>query len=158
MLARADTHDLPLLMNTVDLSLLLNAVADQFGALVDDKNITIERQICSDLVVQGDEDRLIQVVLNLMDNAVKYTPPDGKVRIIAERKQNWVELSIEDTGPGIPTVEQGHVFDRFYRVDQARIRVQGGFGLGLAIAKQIIELHHGTIRVKSDPGHGPSLL
>ncbi len=158
MLARADTHELPLVMNTVDLSLLLNAVADQFGALVDDKNISIARQISSDLVVQGDEDRLIQVVLNLMDNAVKYTPPDGKVRIIAKRKQNWVELSIEDTGPGIPTAEQGHIFDRFYRVDQARNRGQGGFGLGLAIAKQIIELHHGTIRVMSEPGHGAQFV
>jgi heavy metal sensor kinase len=158
MLARADTRDLPLAMDRVNIALLLNAVADQFASLADDKHVTLERQISPNLFIHGDEDRLIQVVFNLLDNAVKYTPPAGKVRIVAGQNQGRMEIRIEDSGPGIPIAEQAHIFDRFYRVDHARNRSQGGFGLGLAIARQIVELHHGQIHVRSEPGHGTQLI
>jgi len=154
MLARADSRVLPLAHDTVNLAALLNAVADQFASFAEDKHITLERQVAPHLLVQGDEDRLIQVALNLLDNAVKYTPPGGNVRVVAEPNHGWVEVRIEDSGPGIPLADQAHIFDRFYRVDHARNRSQGGFGLGLAIARQIVELHHGTIAVTSEPGGG----
>lgn len=158
LLARADTHELPLVIESVQLTLLLHSVADQFRSLADDKRISLERAIAADLIVRGDEDRLIQVIFNLLDNALKYTPEGGTVRIMAEHSQHSVEIRVQDSGPGIPAGEQAHIFDRFYRVDQARNRRDGGFGLGLAIAKQIIELHGGSIQVKSETGQGAEFI
>lgn len=158
MLARADSNELTLIRDIVNVATLLNVVVDQFGSFAEDKHITLERQIAPSLLLQGDEDRLIQVALNLLDNAIKYTPPGGIVRVIAQQNHSWVEIRIEDTGPGIALAEQAQIFSRFYRVDHARNRSQGGFGLGLAIARQIVERHHGTIEVTSEPGHGSNFV
>lgn len=158
MLARADTHDLPLQTITVDLSLMLNTVAEQFDSLADEKHIAIERIIARDLMIQGDEDQLIQVVFNLVDNAIKYSPSGGKVRIMAREYDHQIEIMIEDTGSGISGEEQRLIFDRFYRSDQSRNRNQGGFGLGLAIAKRIVGQHNGSIRVVSKMGYGSQFI
>ena len=158
MLARADSDDLPLKTLTVDLSLMLNTITEQFESLAAEKHISIESAIAPNLKLQGDEDQLIQVVSNLVDNAVKYSLTHGKVRIMANEHDNQVEISIEDTGPGISAAEQALIFDRFYRSDQSRNGNQASFGLGLAIVKRIVVLHNGSIRVVSQPGCGAKFI
>jgi heavy metal sensor kinase len=104
--------------------------------------------------VSGDPDRLKQLLLNLVDNALKYTPSGGEVKLSLERDAEWVRVSVADTGVGIPPQELTKIFDRFYRVDKARSRERGGTGLGLAIAKWIVDAHGGRIEVQSEAGRG----
>ena len=104
--------------------------------------------------VYGDRDRLKQVMINLVDNAIKYTEPGGSVTIRAAFDPQRCTISVEDTGHGIPPEHQGRIFERFYRVDRDRSRDVGGTGLGLAIVKHIVEAHGGTIGVRSEVGRG----
>ncbi len=158
MLVRADSHELPFEKKEVDLSLMLNMVVEQFRSAAEEKQIALEREVAADLLLEGDEDRLIQVVFNLIDNAIKYTPEGGEVCVMAQRFKDGVEIKIEDSGPGIALEEQIHIFDRFYRIDTSRNRNRGGFGLGLAIAKRIVDLHGGTIQVVSAVEHGAQFV
>jgi two-component system phosphate regulon sensor histidine kinase PhoR len=104
--------------------------------------------------VLADPGKLEQVLVNLLDNAVKYTPEGGNVRIFCEDAGNLVRIFIADSGIGIPTKDQQRIFERFYRVDEARSREQGGTGLGLAIVKHIVQLHGGEITVSSSISSG----
>jgi two-component system, OmpR family, sensor kinase len=105
--------------------------------------------------VQGDADRLKQLLLNLLSNAIAYTPADGTITLSLRcRPDGWVRVTVTDTGIGIAPEDQPHIFDRFWRVDRARTRSAGGSGLGLSIAKSIAEAHGGTIAVESEPGKG----
>lgn len=104
--------------------------------------------------VEGDSARLTQVLVNLVDNAIKYTPAGGRVAVSAVPEQRGVCLKVSDTGVGIPPADQARIFERFYRVDKARARASGGTGLGLSIVKHIVEAHGGTIAVQSEVGRG----
>ena len=104
--------------------------------------------------VAGDARRLQEVLQNLLDNAIQYTLPGGKIVLSAELKNDGVVFTVSDTGIGIPTADQPRIFERFYRVDAARSREAGGTGLGLAIAKHLIEVHGGRIWVESEVGVG----
>ncbi|MGB4599707.1 MAG: ATP-binding protein [Trichlorobacter sp.] len=106
--------------------------------------------------VMADHGRLEQVLLNLLDNAIKYTPAGGSVTIGAEQRGRQIAITVSDTGVGIPPKDLSRIFERFYRVDEARSREQGGTGLGLAIVKHIVQLHGGEVRVDSEPGKGSS--
>ena len=106
------------------------------------------------LVVMADARRLDQVLTNLLENANKYTPAGGEIRVSWESDRNGVLLRVSDNGPGIPPEHHARLFERFYRVDKARSRDQGGTGLGLAIVKHIMQRHDGTVWVESQPGHG----
>ena len=106
------------------------------------------------LSVSNSTHKFIQVVDNIMNNAIKYSPDGGVITCRLLETHNNVILSISDQGLGIPKKDLGHVFDRFFRVDKARSRAQGGTGLGLAISKEVIELHHGRIWVDSVEGKG----
>jgi signal transduction histidine kinase len=108
--------------------------------------------------VIGDRHRLRQLTAILLDNALKYTPEGGSVSVRAARSGRSVELTVSDTGPGIPPEEQSRIFDRFVRADSARTRAAGGTGLGLAIAKWIAEAHGGRIGVESAPGSGSKFV
>jgi two-component system phosphate regulon sensor histidine kinase PhoR len=112
--------------------------------------------ICSENLpdLYGDPDKLTEVLINLLDNAVKYTPEGGQVTVEAVAAGNAVEISVSDTGIGIPPKDIPRIFERFYRVDRARSRELGGTGLGLSIVKHIVEAHRGTVRVQSEPGKG----
>ena len=154
MLARADVSELSVSMDTFNLSQLLNAVIEPFSLMAEDKNIALVLDIAPDLMIEGEENRLIQVFYNLVDNAIKYTPQGGCVRLSAQAVDQKIEIRVEDTGPGIPPKERSRIFDRFYRMDSARNRKQGGFGLGLAIAKQIVELHNGTVKAANRQDEG----
>jgi two-component system phosphate regulon sensor histidine kinase PhoR len=121
----------------------------------DRKGLVLEADYAPDLPpVPGDVRLLQEAVQNLLDNAVRYTPPGGRIRVHAEAVRGEVLLSVSDTGVGIPRADQQRVFERFYRADAARSRESGGTGLGLAIAKHLVEAHGGRIRVESELGRG----
>ena len=104
--------------------------------------------------VIGDRERIVQVMMNVISNSIKYTPDNGKILIRAGRDGNWVWMEVSDNGIGIPVEDRPRIFERFYRVDKARSRESGGTGLGLSIAKEIIDRHEGVLRLVDRPGPG----
>ena len=152
LLARADTGGLPLRHEPVDLDNILIEVYRQVSRI--EKPVTVELTAVDQARIMGDEDRLKQLLLNLVDNGIKYTQPGGIVRLSLAQENGWAHLVVSDTGIGIPPEDLPHIFDRFYRVDKARNRSQGGSGLGLAIAKWIVQAHGGTVKVDSVVGEG----
>ncbi|WP_434748869.1 sensor histidine kinase [Paenibacillus amylolyticus] len=123
-------------------------------AVIFEKNITLDYNIDSDLMVHGNREQIKQVVLILLDNAVKYSGPKGAVNISLQRQNHDVLLTVFNTGEGIAPEHLDRIFDRFYRTDSSRARKHGGHGLGLAIAKSIVEQHRGEIYAKSVVGEG----
>jgi two-component system sensor histidine kinase CiaH len=121
-------------------------------AIIFEKHVSLHYDIEPDLTVQGNNEQMKQVVMILLDNAVKYTNPKGSVTISLKKQQNDVVLSVTNTGEGISSEHLTRIFDRFYRTDASRVRKQGGYGLGLAIAKSIIEQHKGEIYATSVVG------
>jgi two-component system sensor histidine kinase ResE len=117
--------------------------------------VTVDRYFPARLpLMLGNEDRIEQVILNLLDNAVKFSPPGGVVTLRAGVENNSITVSITDQGPGIPPEDLKHIWERFHRVEKSRSRALGGTGLGLAIVKQIVEAHGGTVNVQSEVGKG----
>ena len=104
--------------------------------------------------VSGDRERILQVMMNVVSNAIKYTPDGGRIRISAGRLGARVWMEVADNGIGIPKEDRGRIFERFYRVDKARSRESGGTGLGLSIAKEIVDRHEGTLELVERPGPG----
>jgi heavy metal sensor kinase len=137
-----------------DLSDLLGAIIEQMHPLAEEKEITLIEQVPPELILQGDADHLIRLFINLIDNAIKYTPPGGEVKVQTECKKQQVLIKISDTGPGIPPEHLSFLFDRFYRVEADRARSSGGAGLGLAIAYEVARAHRGKIEVQSKVGIG----
>ncbi len=135
---------------------LAGEVVDRLGRQFEEKGVALETDVPSDLPpVRVDEDRIGQVLLNLVGNALQYTPSGGQVRLAARREGNRVRFSVEDTGVGIPPEHLPHIFERFYRVDKSRSRAGGGSGIGLTIARHLVEAHGGQIQAASDgPGQG----
>ena len=126
-----------------------------FKSRLEEKGLSLRINIPGDLpMVLADSDMISQVLINLLDNAIKYTPSGGKIELLARVKHPFVEVEVKDTGIGIPEESQKRIFERFYRVDKARSRELGGTGLGLAIVKHIIDLHMGKVWVESKVGEG----
>lgn len=156
-LSRMEHHSLPFVVEGVDLTVLMDSVIARMVPRAEAQGLLLVNRMPASLpLVSGDPDRLQEVFLNLVQNAVQYTPSGGTVTISAEEDvhQDRVGVSVEDTGIGIPAADLPRIFERFYRVDKARSRASGGTGLGLAIVKHIIELHHGRIDVSSVVGQG----
>jgi heavy metal sensor kinase len=137
-----------------DLGQLTASTADQMGLLAEDKRIRVSCAALTGVWVQGDRARLKQVVVNLLDNAIKYTPEGGAVSLKVEAGNGKAILEVADNGIGIPPDVLPRVFERFFRVDKARSRERGGAGLGLSIVKSICAAHHGRVEVSSEPGRG----
>jgi signal transduction histidine kinase len=157
-LARADSGELRLETRTVALHELLTDLHDQALVLARPKGIEVTLSCPDSLPARGDELRLRQLFLNLLDNAVKYTGPGGQIRIGARPEPSpngaWCVVEVRDTGMGIAPEDQPQLFDRFFRADRSRGRDAGGAGLGLAICHWIVTAHGGTIEVESAPGTG----
>jgi signal transduction histidine kinase len=154
-LSLAEAGELKLHCQKQDIGKLLEKViaARQTQAKV--KGITISADLPQRLPrVKIDAHRIGQVLLNLIDNAITHTPKGGTITITASKLDNWLEIAVKDTGKGIPANDLPYVFERFYRVDKSRARTTGGVGLGLAIAKSLVEAHGGQIEVQSQEGKG----
>jgi signal transduction histidine kinase len=137
-----------------DLAELAATTADQMSLLAEDKNVTVTCHCAGAVQVEGDRARMKQVVVNLLDNAIKYTPSGGRVRLGITQEGSYAVLEVADDGIGIPQEALPHVFKRFYRVDASRSREQGGAGLGLSIVKSICAAHGAEVEVASVPGKG----
>jgi two-component system OmpR family sensor kinase len=154
-LARLDAGTADLARAPLDLAQLLRAVAEKFAPQSQETQVQLSAEIGELPGFIGDGDRLSQVFTNLVDNALKHTPAGGQVAIRARRNGEWVEVSVADTGPGIPPEELTRIFERFYQLDKARKGGAGhGVGLGLSIARQIIQAHNGTLTAQSKAGEG----
>ncbi len=151
LLAQADAGQ-AIRRERVELDTLLLEVYRQMRPMTEGVEIGIGEE--DQAIVMGDADRLKQLLLNLVDNARKYTPRGGKVTLSLGCADGWARLSVADTGIGIPAQDLPHIFERFYRVDKARSRAAGGSGLGLSIAQWIAQAHGGKIDVQSAPGQG----
>ncbi len=148
-LARADSGKLELDRSLVDLQLLVRDAAIQLASLAEERNVEIEI-VGSTVTCEADARRVSQVILNLMSNAIYYNRAGGKVTVSSAMETNHAVVVVQDTGVGIPHAAVPHVFDRFYRVDEARSRQSGGSGLGLAICKSIVDAHAGELLVQSE--------
>jgi signal transduction histidine kinase len=135
----------------IDLSLLLADVADSLRPLADNKHLLLTCDLPPSLVISGDTDQLIRLIVNLLDNAVKYTE-QGTITLSAHERDGYAVIEFADTGIGIPSEHLPHIFKRLYTVDPARS--SGGAGLGLSIARQIVQAHGGRIEVQSEAGNG----
>ena len=159
MLARADAGQYPLRKRTLYLNDLLEEVARAGAVLASDRRASVQLTNLPEAVFHGDEDLLRQMLLNLVDNAVKFTPSAGAVTLNLERRNDEYLLSVGDTGPGIPAEARQHIFERFYRADRARTRAEdGGAGLGLAIARWIARAHDGDIELGDSGGAGTKFV
>ena len=154
MLSRADTGEAKLSMDIVDVRLLAEEVAEQLGVLAEEKEQSIQVRFETAPSWIGDRVVLRQALLNLVDNAIKYTPAGGSIEIRVAQAADGTTIEVSDTGPGIPAELQSRIFDRFYRVDRARSRENGGTGLGLAIAKWAVEVNGGHLTLESAGGAG----
>jgi histidine kinase len=135
----------------VDIKNFMGDIKQTMGIKVSTKGVNFRLDLPEDqLLVRADEDRLEQIMINLLDNALRYTPSGGDVQIVVKKEGKWAKIFVKDTGVGIPKEHLPHVFDRFYRVDEARARQDGGSGIGLTIVKRLVEAHNGEIRVESE--------
>lgn len=154
LLSKAEDGAFRLNISTVSLHALLDTIYNNATALARGKGVDITIQNDEEVYVNGDEMRLRQLFLNLVDNAIKYTPPMGKVSIVVTQNSAYAHVSVTDTGIGIAKEDQEKIFERFFRVDKSRSREIGGTGLGLAICKKIVDGHNGYITVESETGKG----
>jgi signal transduction histidine kinase len=154
-LALAEAGELSLEHSPVDLADLLTQAATAVKPQLTEREIALTLQVAKDLpTLTGDAQRIEQVLLNLLSNAVRYTPAGGRITLRAQVRPHEVQIDVSDTGTGIPPEDLPHIFERFYRGDRSRARTSGGAGLGLAIAQALVAAHGGKIWVESQPGQG----
>lgn len=153
-LSRLDAGEVQREWNDLDLAELAASTCEQMRLMAEDRGLQLESSGLKKVVVRGDRGRLKQVIVNLLDNAIRFTPRGGTVTLRTAKSGIYNVLEVLDTGIGIPAAALPHVFDRFFRADEARSRDDGGAGLGLSIAKSICSAHGAQIEVYSQVGHG----
>lgn len=161
-LSKIESRRIPLQFSPIEMEHFVEQTVQVVSAEADKRGIRLESSVPPNLFLEADEDRLRQIMINLLSNGINYTPEGGRVRIDVEAVEQEegpesyerVRITISDTGIGIPKKDLPRIFERFYRVDKARSRSSGGTGLGLSIVKHLVELHKGTISVESDAGLG----
>ena len=158
LLASTKENIAPDELPVINLSELCRTLHDDILVLAESKNQQINASITDNILVNGDKTRIYQLLLNLADNAVKYTPENEWIDISLQQDDGFAEFTIKDNGIGISENNLPHVFERFYRVDKSRSRKTGGYGLGLAVCKTIIEAHNGSISIDSRENRGTTLV
>lgn len=154
-LSLAEAGELKLVYQAEDIANLVKQAVTPWQPQVTARELSLSVELPDDLpLVNIDWQRVNQVLHNILENAVAHTPRGGTINVATSQKGKWVEVSISDTGEGIPAEDLPHIFERFYRVDKSRARATGGSGLGLTIARRLIEAHGGTITVQSKLGQG----
>jgi len=154
-LARMESAPAALAPNSINVRRLMETTLERLEPQSDEKGLHVSIDVPEDLTVWGQEDSLAAALVNLLDNAIKYTPAEGRITLEARRVNGTVELVVADTGPGIPYGDRERIFERFYRVDRARSRALGGTGLGLSIVKHAVEANRGKVWVEC-PDEGGS--
>ena len=157
-LSKIEQHGFTVNIMPMGLQDVLIRGAELTGPRLDEKNMSFHVDIDRDIQVMGDANRIIQIVTNLITNAITYSPENTTVTVRLKENETYGIIEIEDQGIGIEKHEIARVFERFYRVDRARSRNSGGTGLGLAIVKHLIEAHHGRIQVESEVGVGTKMI
>jgi two-component system, OmpR family, phosphate regulon sensor histidine kinase PhoR len=153
-ISRLESGQITLQLQTVPLRSFADHLLGDLQKAATERGVTIDNEVPEELAGRADPDRLEQVLVNLLDNAIKYGKPGGRVRVRGRAVADGVEMSIADDGPGIPAEATDRIFERFYRIDRARSRDTGGTGLGLAIVKHIVQSHGGKVWVESEAGQG----
>ncbi|PWA11237.1 PAS domain-containing sensor histidine kinase [Pueribacillus theae] len=153
-LSKIEHHLLPLQLEMVNVAKLINETVETLQEEITKKEISISLPEAKNVYVEGEKDRVRQIILNLVSNGIVYTPKGGKIEVNLLEKEKEIDLIVRDTGIGIPKKDIPRIFERFYRVDKARSRHSGGTGLGLAIVKHLVESHKGQIQVDSVEGKG----
>jgi signal transduction histidine kinase len=153
-LSLAEAGQLRLKRQPVALADVVDRAVEAVRPRAEAEEIRLQVDLPEDFLVDVDPQRIGQVLRNLLDNGLTHTPPGGEVGVVARASDQWVEVSVQDTGSGIAAEDLPYVFERFYRADRSRSRATGGAGLGLAIAKQLVEAHGGRIWVESTEGEG----
>ncbi|MTI60985.1 MAG: HAMP domain-containing protein [Firmicutes bacterium] len=157
MLSRADDNQKNLEKEAFDLDFLIDVLIEEMESIAQSKNIVLKKEVVTKpLIIEADMSLITQLLLNLIDNAIKYSYPDGIIIIKANMMMKYVKIDVIDQGPGIPAEHLQSIFERFYRVDKSRSRKEGGSGLGLSICRWIVEAHKGKITVDSQVGKGAS--
>lgn len=157
-LSRADEGRLQVEREPIRLDMLVRDVAVSLLPLAQERRITLQPGQLDEVSIEGDVSQLLLIVMNLVDNALTYTPPGGTITVGVQGGADRTTLTVHDTGIGISTDDLPHIFERFYRADVARQRATGGSGLGLAIVHTLVEAHQGSVSVTSTPGNGTTFV
>ncbi|WP_066891879.1 cell wall metabolism sensor histidine kinase WalK [Clostridium nigeriense] len=157
-LAKLDTNRELQEFKDFDLSKLLNSILLTFEAVIFENRIELESNISENVSLKGDKESIKKVVIILLDNAIKYTNKSGKINVNLQQEKNKIKLKIKNTGEGIKKEDLEKIFERFYRVDSSRARETGGYGLGLSIAKSIVDSHKGKIYAESNIGKDTTFI
>lgn len=157
-LTQMDDHRMALHLEDVDLSELTEETLRLLQPGADQRHHLLRGRITPGVTLKADRAKLGQVIYNLTENAMKYTPDNGRITVTLTVRARNAVISVQDNGVGIPKEDIGHIFDRFYRVDKARSRETGGTGLGLSIVRQLVQLHGGTVKVESEYGKGSTFV
>jgi len=158
LLSRADSNIIEMRREWFDLNELVQGIVDRLKGMIAEKGIVFREEYYEPLEFFGDQGFIDQAISNLLDNAIKYTPPGGVISVRTSCTNSSILVAVSDSGPGIPGEEQEKVFQRFYRLDRARSRASGGAGLGLSITQWIIESHGGKITLQSAEGRGSTFF
>jgi signal transduction histidine kinase len=155
ILSLADAGELSMSLQTLEPQRIIHEVASLYQHQAQQKNISLEVDIAPHLpTIEVDPGRMTQVLTNILDNALRHTPEGGQIVLAAKVSEGRVELSVQDSGPGLKEADLARIFERFYRADPSRQRDDGGSGLGLAIAKSIVQAHGGQLSAESEAGTG----
>ncbi|RMG43416.1 MAG: PAS domain-containing protein [Acidobacteria bacterium] len=157
-LSRIETGAVPISPRLVDVERSVGAALEQVAPARREKDVEVRLRLPPGLAVRADPKRLEQILVNLLDNAIKFNRPGGRVEIGGRRRPGWVELWVEDTGVGIAPEDRERIFERFFQADSARSPERKGTGLGLAIVKHLMERHGGRVECRSTPGRGSRFL
>lgn len=167
-LSKIESKRIPLNFSPIELNSFVERALQMMETTAAKKHIALEARVDGELYIEADEDRLMQILINLLSNGITYSYDNGKLRVLVEpivtsphlplEDYDRVRITVQDFGIGIPKKDLDRIFERFYRVDKARSRSSGGTGLGLSIVKHLVELHHGTIWVESTVGMGSKFI